>query len=168
MERFRRVIPNFYSIVKDSSADMGVNFNIVQNRPTIKAVCTISIFFKILTKYLFGNTFYIPERKQRDIIFDILNRYLANTVILTRNDYGPFANREICITVLNYTVLILKQNFNKKSKLKKHQTENCSSLNQSQGSFKVGCLNILLKEKLPTELWQDNKKKHFEKQENLF
>ena len=57
-----------------------------------------------------------------------------------------------------YTVLILKQNFNKKSKLKKHQTENCSSLNQSQGSFKVGCLNILLKEKLPTELWQDNKK----------
>ena len=59
---------------------------------------------------------------------------------------------------LNYTVLILKQNFNKKSKLKKHQTENCSSLNQSQGSFKVGCLNILLKEKLPTELWQDNKK----------
>ena len=71
VERFRRVIPNFYSIVKDSSADMGVNFNIVQNRPTIKAVCTISIFFKILTKYLFGNTFYIPERKQRDIILDI-------------------------------------------------------------------------------------------------
>ena len=115
-------------------------------------------FHKILPKYVFGNTFYIPERKQRDIIFDILNRYLANTVILTRNDYGPFANREICITVLNYTVLILKQNFNKKSKMKKHQTENCSSLNQSQGSFKVGCLNILLKEKLPTELWQDNKK----------
>ena len=29
-----------YSIVKDSSADLGVNFNIVQNRPTVRAVCT--------------------------------------------------------------------------------------------------------------------------------
>ena len=29
-----------YTIVKDSSADVGVNFKIVQNRPTIKAVCT--------------------------------------------------------------------------------------------------------------------------------
>ena len=28
-----------YSIVKDSSADLGVNFKIVQNRPTVKAVC---------------------------------------------------------------------------------------------------------------------------------
>ena len=27
-----------YSIVKDSSADFGVNFKIVQNQPTIKAV----------------------------------------------------------------------------------------------------------------------------------
>ena len=26
-----------YSIVKDSSADLGVNFKIVQNRPTVKA-----------------------------------------------------------------------------------------------------------------------------------
>ena len=35
-----------YSIVKDSSADLGVNFKIVQNRPTVKAVCTkISFFF---------------------------------------------------------------------------------------------------------------------------
>ena len=34
-----------YSIVKDSSADLGVNSKIVQNRPTVKAVCTkISIF----------------------------------------------------------------------------------------------------------------------------
>ena len=30
----------WYSIVKDSSADLGVNFKIVQNRPTVKAVCT--------------------------------------------------------------------------------------------------------------------------------
>ena len=30
----------YYSIVKDSSADLGVNFKIVQNRPTVKAVCT--------------------------------------------------------------------------------------------------------------------------------
>ena len=29
-----------YSIVKDSSADLGVIFKIVQNRPTVKAVCT--------------------------------------------------------------------------------------------------------------------------------
>jgi len=35
-----------YSIVKDSSADLGVNFKIVQNRPTVKAVCTkIPIYF---------------------------------------------------------------------------------------------------------------------------
>ena len=38
--------PTDYSIVKDSSADLGVNFKIVQNRPTVKAVCTkISINF---------------------------------------------------------------------------------------------------------------------------
>ena len=30
----------YYSIVKDSSADLGVNFKIVQNRPTVKAVST--------------------------------------------------------------------------------------------------------------------------------
>ena len=38
-----------YSIVKDSSADLGVNFKIVQNRPTVKAVCakTSKIFFCI-------------------------------------------------------------------------------------------------------------------------
>ena len=29
-----------YSIVKGSSADLGFNFKIVQNRPKIKAVCT--------------------------------------------------------------------------------------------------------------------------------
>ena len=29
-----------YSIVKDSGADLGVNFKSVQNRPTVKAVCT--------------------------------------------------------------------------------------------------------------------------------
>ena len=35
-----------YSIVKDSSADLGVNFKIVQNRPTVRVVCTkISKFF---------------------------------------------------------------------------------------------------------------------------
>jgi len=30
----------YYSIVKDSSADLGVNSKIVQIRPTVKAVCT--------------------------------------------------------------------------------------------------------------------------------
>ena len=34
------VIYDKYSIVKDSSADLGVNFKYVQNWPTIKAVCT--------------------------------------------------------------------------------------------------------------------------------
>ena len=34
------IIIKNYSIVKDSSADLGVNFKIVQNRPTFKAVCT--------------------------------------------------------------------------------------------------------------------------------
>ena len=29
-----------YSIVKDSSANLGVNFKIVQNRPTVEAACT--------------------------------------------------------------------------------------------------------------------------------
>ena len=49
-----------YSIVKDSSADLGVNFKIVQNRPTVKAVCTkISKFFFLhICQY-----FYISERK---------------------------------------------------------------------------------------------------------
>ena len=37
--RRKRMAEN-YSIVKDSSADLGVNFKIVQNRPTVKAVCT--------------------------------------------------------------------------------------------------------------------------------
>ena len=36
----------YYSIVKDSSADLGVNSKIVQIRPTVKAVSTkISNFF---------------------------------------------------------------------------------------------------------------------------
>ena len=49
-----------YSIVKDSSADLGVNFKIVQNRPTVKAVCTkiSKKFFLHICQY-----FYISERK---------------------------------------------------------------------------------------------------------
>ena len=51
-----------YSIVKDSSADLGVNFKIVQNRPTVKAVCTkmSKIFFCI-----FVNIFiFLRETKE--------------------------------------------------------------------------------------------------------
>jgi hypothetical protein len=51
-----------YSIVKDSSADLGVNFKIVQNRPTVKAVCTkiSKIFFCI-----FFNIFiFLRENKE--------------------------------------------------------------------------------------------------------
>ena len=50
-----------YIIVKDSSADLGVNFKIVQNSPTVKAVCTkISFFFCI-----FVNIFvFLRENKE--------------------------------------------------------------------------------------------------------
>ena len=51
-----------YSIVKDSSADLGVNFKIVQNRPTVKAVCT-----KISKKFfcIFVNIFiFLRENKE--------------------------------------------------------------------------------------------------------
>ena len=43
-----------YSIVKDSSADLGVNSKIVQNRPTLKAVSTKSskLFFCIFVNIL--------------------------------------------------------------------------------------------------------------------
>ena len=62
-----------YSIVKDSSADLGVNSKIVQIRPTVKAVCTkISISFLHICQY-----FDISERKYRGIIFSILNTYLS-------------------------------------------------------------------------------------------
>ena len=52
----------WYSIVKDSSADFGVNFKIVQNRPTVKAVCT-----KISKKFfcIFVNIFiFLRENKE--------------------------------------------------------------------------------------------------------
>ena len=45
-----------YSIVKDSSVDLGVNSKIVQIRPTVKAVSTK------ISKKIFAY-FYIPERK---------------------------------------------------------------------------------------------------------
>ena len=53
-------IDMYYSIVKDSSADLGVNSKIVQNRPTVKAVSTkISKFFFLhICQY-----FCISERK---------------------------------------------------------------------------------------------------------
>ena len=46
-----------YSIVKDSSVDLGVNFKIVQNMPTVKAVST-KIFCIGICQY-----FDISERK---------------------------------------------------------------------------------------------------------
>ena len=51
-----------YSIVKDSSADLGINLKIVQNRTTVKAVCTkiSKIFFCI-----FVNIFiFLRENKE--------------------------------------------------------------------------------------------------------
>ena len=50
----------YYSIVKDSSADLGFNSKIVQNRPTVKAVSTkmSKKIFLHICQY-----FDIPERK---------------------------------------------------------------------------------------------------------
>ena len=58
--RFHYYIGLLYSIVKDSSADLGVNFKIIQNRPTVKAVCTkiSKKFFLHICQY-----FCISERK---------------------------------------------------------------------------------------------------------
>ena len=59
-----------YSIVKDSNADLGVIFKFLQNSPITKEVCTkmSKNFFLHFWQY-----FDISERKQRGIIFDILN-----------------------------------------------------------------------------------------------
>ena len=58
-------VNNSYSIVKDSSADLGVNFKIVQNRPTVKAVCT-KISKKLLS--IFVNIFiFLRENKEVSI-----------------------------------------------------------------------------------------------------
>ena len=56
-----------YSIVKDNSADLGVDFKIVQNRPTVKAVCT-KISKKIFC--IFVNIF-IFLRENREVLFFI-------------------------------------------------------------------------------------------------
>ena len=51
---------SFYSIVKNSGADLGVNSKVVQIRPTVKAVST-----KISKKLHICQYFDIAERKQR-------------------------------------------------------------------------------------------------------
>ena len=52
-----------YSIVKDSGADLGVDFKIVQNRPIVKAVCT-----KISKNFfcIFANIF-IFQRENKEV-----------------------------------------------------------------------------------------------------
>ena len=55
-----------YSIVKDSSADLGVNLKIVQNNPTVKAVCT-KISKKIF--FIFVNIFiFLRENKEASFL----------------------------------------------------------------------------------------------------
>ena len=44
---------NLYSIVKDSSADLGVNSKIVQIRPTIKAAQCLRLLHKWVQKRFF-------------------------------------------------------------------------------------------------------------------
>ena len=55
-----KIVLSEYSIVKDSSADLGVNSKIVQIRPTVKAVSTkiSKIYFLHICQY-----FDISERK---------------------------------------------------------------------------------------------------------
>ena len=56
-----------YSIVKDSSADLGVDSKIVQIRPTVKAVCT-----KISKKFvcIFVNIFiFLREDKEVNFFY---------------------------------------------------------------------------------------------------
>ena len=68
-----------YSIVKDSNADFGVIFSIIQNWPNIKAVCIFSIIWyfrgKIKSHYFcyFG------------YVFNLKQPFLTKTI----NDYGP-------------------------------------------------------------------------------
>ena len=63
--RLGDLISSIYSIVKDSSADLGVNSKIVQIRPTVKAVCT-----KISKNFfcIFVNIF-IFLRENKEIAF---------------------------------------------------------------------------------------------------
>ena len=68
---------SLYSIVNvDSSADLRVNFKIVQNRPTIQAVCTK------LKKNLciFGNILIIVETTQVEFGFSIIAKAAVSTV----------------------------------------------------------------------------------------
>ena len=52
-----------YSIVKDSSVDLGVNFKIVQNMPRIKAVCT-KISKKMFCIFLNSILIFLRENKE--------------------------------------------------------------------------------------------------------
>ena len=53
-----------YSIVKDSNADLGVNFKIVQNRPTVKAVWTRVVEWVYKAPLCF--TLTISDQKNRE------------------------------------------------------------------------------------------------------
>ena len=96
-----------YSIVKDSSADLGVNFKIVQKRPTIKAVCTkiLFFFFAYLSIFLY---FWEKIKRYHFSYFEYLSK---NSPKLNQNYYWLWvyfglsvSNGQIRITVLNYTV----------------------------------------------------------------
>ena len=103
-------VANYYSIVKDSSADLGVNFKIVQNRPTVKAVCT-----KISKNFfcIFVNIFVLLRENKEVSSFIFHIEYLSkNSPKLNQNYYWLWvyfgisvSNGQIRITVLNYTVL---------------------------------------------------------------
>ena len=61
-----------YSIVKDSSADLGVNSKIVQIRPTVKAVCT-KISKKIFCIFVNILIFLSENKKVHFFYFEYLS-----------------------------------------------------------------------------------------------
>ena len=87
-----------YSIVKD----LGVNFKIVQNRPTVKAVCT-KISKKIFC--IFVNIFvFLRENKEVSFFIFWIFKLNQNYYWLWVYFGLSVSNGQIRITVLNYTV----------------------------------------------------------------
>ena len=101
-------IHKYYSVVKDSSADLGVNFKIVQNRPTVKAVCT-KISKNVFC--IFVNIF-VFLRENKEVSFSYFEYLSLNSPKVNQNYYWLWvyfgisvSNCQIRITVLNYTVI---------------------------------------------------------------
>ena len=91
---------DLYSIVKDSNSDLGVLFSIVQNWPTIEAVCTKSpnfffCIFAIILLFLRSHHFFYVE------YLSLNSHFLTRTI----NDYGPTV--EFQFSTVKSTLLLL-------------------------------------------------------------